>query len=69
MEWLATISRDNHIVYIETKDIKHINLMQQIGLTDREGVYYLVIIDYNDGSREQTVISDEVWQFWNQNNS
>lgn len=69
MEWLVTISRDNHVVYIETKDISHISLLQQIVLTDREGVYYLVMIGYKNGSREQSVISDEVWQLWNQNNS
>lgn len=67
MEYLATISQDGHTILIETGNITDISLMQQIALRDKEGIYYLVIISYSDGQREQSVISHETWDFWNQN--
>lgn len=66
MDYLATITQDGHTLLIETYNIINISLMQQIGLNDREGIYYLVIISYEDGQKEQTVISHDTWEYWNQ---
>lgn len=66
MDYLATISQDGHTVLIETFNITSINLMQQIALKDKEGIFYFVIISYEDGQKEQTIISHETWEYWNQ---
>ena len=65
MEYIATISPQGTTILYETSDIKQIHLMQQVQFKDKEGIYYLVVIEYTDRDREQTVISNEVWQAWN----
>lgn len=66
MDYISTIHPQKGInILYETYNIKVIHLMQQVQLNDRKGIFYLVVIEYNDGSREQTILSNESWEAWN----
>lgn len=63
--YLSTITRGGKTLLIETDNIKSIQLLQPVGITGKSGTFYLVLIIYDDDSREQTVISEESWKWWN----
>lgn len=64
MEWLATINQQGTITYIETNNIKDIQLLQPINFQDKNEQFYVILIFYNNDTREQTVISHNSWETW-----
>lgn len=65
MEWLLTIAPDGRKIYYETYNIKSIQLVQPINIIDNSEPCYLVIITYDDGRKEKTVIPHYAWEAWN----
>ncbi len=62
--YLPTIMQNGKTLFIEADPIKHIQLMQPLNIgSDR--VCYIVIICYDDNTREQAVITDDTWKWWN----
>lgn len=62
--YLPTIMQDGKTLFIEADHIKHIQLMQPLNIGS-DHVCYIVIIDYDDNTREQAVITDDTWKWWN----
>lgn len=65
MEYLVTLSPQGITVLYETYNIKRIDLFQQVNIPNMEGIYYMVVIEYDDGHKENTVISNDQWNLWN----
>ena len=38
--------------------------MQPLGI-ENQNPMYVVLIDYENGTREQTVITEDTWNWWN----
>lgn len=68
MDYLVTLSPQGVTVFYETYNIKDIQLFQPVNIQGKDEQYYIVIIEYDDGSKEQTVISHTQWDMWNNRN-
>lgn len=51
-------------LFIEADNIKDLQLMHPLNIGSSD-VMYLVIINYEDGKREQAVITENTWKWWN----
>lgn len=65
MDYLLTISPQGIKTYYETYNISSIQLMQPVGINGSDRPHYIVVITYDNGQKEQAIISDETWQLWN----
>lgn len=66
MDYIATFSPNGEIILYETYNIQSIQLYQPINVPNISYPCYLVVINYTDRDSEQTVISHDSWQLWNQ---
>lgn len=62
--YLSTITQDGKTLLIEADDIIDVQPMQPLNIGGNR-ICYLVIISYRNGTKEQTVIEDAVWKWWN----
>lgn len=62
--YLPTIMQDGKTLLIEADNIVDIQLMQPLNIGSSR-ICYIVILCYKDGSREQSVITDDTWKWWN----
>ncbi len=62
--YLPTIMQNGQTLLIEAENITNVQLMQPLNIGS-DKVCYIVVISYKDGMREQAVITDEVWKWWN----
>lgn len=65
MDYLVTISPQGVRIFYETYNMKHIQLIQPMNIMDDSEPYYMVVITYTDGSKEQTLIPHHQWEMWN----
>ena len=65
MEWLLTIAPDGRKVYFETSNIRSIQLIQPLNIMDNSEPCYMVVITYDDGHKEQTVLPHYSWEACN----
>lgn len=62
--YLPTIMQNGKTLLIEADSITRIQLIQPLGI-ENQNPMYVVLIDYENSTREQAVITEDTWNWWN----
>ena len=67
-KYLVYITQQGVTVFVSYDDIQSLMKGQDIRVGDSDERYYLTIITFKNGVREQQAVSESQWRFWEEEN-